>query len=86
MVSKALRRISKHMPSFPEELLYVHKDNGGMGFSRLSTIVQLQKLSLMQRMAEVGGASGHAMGQAVKLQQPDGCARAVEAATRSLRC
>ena len=32
-----------------------------MGFARLSTIVQLQKISLMQRMAGEGGASGHAM-------------------------
>jgi hypothetical protein len=61
VVSKALRRISKNMPSFQEELLYVHKDSGGMGFTRLSTLVQLRKLSLMQRVAGAGGAFGHAM-------------------------
>jgi hypothetical protein len=31
VVSTTLRRISKNMPSFPKELLYVHRDNGGMG-------------------------------------------------------
>ena len=31
VVSKALCRISKNMSSFPEELLYMHKDNGGHG-------------------------------------------------------
>ena len=36
VVSKALRRISKNRSSFPKELLYMHKDNGGVGFSRLN--------------------------------------------------
>ena len=35
VVSKALRRISKNMPSFPEELLYVHRDNGSIGYLQL---------------------------------------------------
>jgi hypothetical protein len=61
VVLKTLRRISKNMASFPEELLYVSKDCGGMGFSRLSSLIQIRKLSLMQRMAGSGGASGHAM-------------------------
>ena len=54
VVSKALRRISENMPSFPEELLYVAQGQREHGV-RLSTLVQLRKLSLIQRMA------GHAM-------------------------
>ena len=43
------RLCTKNMPSFPTALLYIH--NGGLGFERLSDLIQLGKWRLLLRLS-----------------------------------
>jgi hypothetical protein len=55
ILGSLLRDMSHNLRSFPTELLYIPKDNLGMGFNRLSTLIQKRKSSLMHRMIGMGG-------------------------------
>ena len=60
-VSRFYRMISKNMAPFAEDLLYFPVKEGGLGFKRLSDMVQMSKLTLMGRLITVGGPAGKAM-------------------------
>ena len=60
-VSKYYRLISKNRQTIASSLLYIPTCHGGMGFKRLSNLVQMSKLTLMSRLLTVGGAAGTAM-------------------------
>ena len=50
--NKLYRRMLKHLPSFPNALLYLPAAQGGAGLQRFSTICQLEKLRLLTRLYE----------------------------------
>jgi len=60
-VSKFYRMISKNRANIAGDLLYIPVKHGGLGFKRLSDIIQLNKLTLMGRLITVGGPAGSAM-------------------------
>ena len=60
-VSRFYRIISKNRMSFPSALLYLPVKEGGLGFKRLSDVIQMSKLTLMGRLLTVGGSAGKAM-------------------------
>ena len=60
-VSKFYRMISKNMSNFAGDLLYIPVKDGGLGFKRLSDVIQMSKLTLVGRLLTVGGAAGQAM-------------------------
>jgi len=60
-VSRFYRLISKNIAPFPSALLYFPVKEGGLGFKRLSNVIQLSKLTLMGRLITVGGSAGKAM-------------------------
>ena len=53
--------ISKNRVTSPTTLLYIPRVEGGLGFKRLSNLIQMSKLTLMGRLITVGGPSGLAM-------------------------
>ena len=53
------RSITKNLPTFPTELLYLPTYHGGLGFKRLSTTVNRQKLSLFNRNLSRAGAAAN---------------------------
>jgi hypothetical protein len=50
LISTALRTTMKHLPGFPNDLLYIPRDEGGMGFTSLVDIVQRTKYRMQQRL------------------------------------
>ena len=54
LVNKALRRILGVDAHWPTELLYLAKEEGGMGLIRLSNLVHERKLALVARLDEEG--------------------------------
>ena len=49
-ISSALRKVTRQLASFPGELLYVSRDEGGMGFPSLVDIVHRTKIRMQQRL------------------------------------
>ena len=50
--NKLYRKMLRHLPSFPNALLYLPATQGGAGLQRFSTICQLEKLRLLTRLYE----------------------------------
>jgi hypothetical protein len=50
--NKLYRKMLKHLPSFPNALLYLPAAQGGAGLQRFSSICQLEKLRLLTRLHE----------------------------------
>jgi hypothetical protein len=50
MISSALRSTTKHLPGFPNELLYLSREEGGMGFTSLVDTVHRTKHRMYQRL------------------------------------
>ena len=50
--NKLYRRMLRHLPSFPNALLYLPAAHGGAGLQRFSSICQLEKLRLLTRLHE----------------------------------
>ena len=58
-ISSTLRQVAKHIRGFPTDLLYVSRDDGGMGFDSLVDIVHRTKHRMYQRLCD-DGDSHHA--------------------------
>jgi len=65
-VSKFYRIISRNMPAFPSKVLYFPTEEGGLGFKRLSDVVQGSKLALLGRLTVGDGSAGLAMSSIVE--------------------
>jgi len=50
--NKLYRKMLKHLPSFPNALLYLPAAQGGAGLQRFSSVCQLEKLRLLTRLHE----------------------------------
>jgi hypothetical protein len=50
--NKLYRRMLRHLPSFPNALLYLPAARGGAGLQRFSSICQLEKIRLLTRLHE----------------------------------
>jgi len=60
-VSKYYRLISRNMATYPSRVLYFPIEEGGLGFKRLSDIVQASKLALLGRLTIGSGPAREAM-------------------------
>jgi hypothetical protein len=61
ILSGLLRNMSSNMRQFPADLVYIPKDSMGLGFSRLSDLVQKRKIGMMRRMIKQGGREKEVM-------------------------
>ena len=52
IVSAALRKVSRNAPGFPTDLLYIAKEDGGMGYESLVDITQRTKHRMYQRLLD----------------------------------
>ena len=48
-IQNLLRKLSKHMTSFPTELLYIPKKTAGLGFKFPTDIITILKLAIIHR-------------------------------------
>jgi len=53
--SKAYRKLSSNIASFPTDLLYLSEEHGGLGYHRTSDGIQTAKISMLQRHLKAGG-------------------------------
>jgi len=68
-INSFLRRITKSTNSFPTSLLYLSKEDNGLGFKRFSTYIQLRKLAMVQQLTKKHNNTSIAINSLLTRQQ-----------------